>query len=182
MTFPPDDIYSLCNEYLTQSARVVWGAKDEEIDVHTFHFAAVALKDAPSGRVVAEGRVVVEGDQGRLVALRVHHRRREVETVSSVQHGRHGQTVVDCTRQLDFKAKRFVGFRCCDLLTGGVVQVSDVRHAVIVAISAHVDHRWIKHYKNVRPIVQARSTSDKFQVSKQLLLKHCILKEIKVLQ
>ena len=147
MTFTPYDIYSLCNEYLTQSARVVWGAKDEEIDVHTFHFAAVALKDAPSGR----GRVVVVGDQCRLVALRVHHRRREVETVSSVQHRRHGQTAVDCTRQLDLKAKRFVGFCCCDLLTGGVVQVSDVRHAVIVAISAHVDHRWIKHYKNVNP-------------------------------
>ena len=132
--------HPLRDKYLTQSACVAGGTEQDEVDGLTPGGAAVALKDAPSGRALAEGRVVVEGDQGRLVALRVHHRRREVETVSSIQHGRHRQTAVDCPRQLHLQSERFVGFWFRNWLTGGVVHVNDVRHAVVVAISAHVDH------------------------------------------
>ena len=104
----------------------------------TRYVAAVALEPAASGQVFAEGRVVAGQEHDRGIGFRVHHRRREVETVSPVQQRRQREAILNC-RQLDAKNERFIRVWCCHWLTGGVVSVSDVSQAVVVAITSHLD-------------------------------------------
>ena len=66
----------------------------------TLGVAAVAVEDTFARQIAAERRVVVVGDHDRLVTLRVHHRHREVETVSPAQPGGHSEVAV-ASRQLD---------------------------------------------------------------------------------
>ena len=66
--------------YFAQLARPSGISEDDKKHIATTCVATVALEDTVSGRVVTERRVVVIGQHGGLVTLRVNHRRREVET------------------------------------------------------------------------------------------------------
>ena len=59
------------------------------------------------------------------------------------QHGRHSHVLVG-GRKVDTEAERLVRLRCCHLLTGGVVQVGDVSHVVIVARTRHLNHACVE--------------------------------------